>query len=157
MRVLKSKKSKAVVAGAAMIVLAGGSAFAYFTSTGTGTGAGTTGQASVFTVTGGAVTGLGLTPGSASQTVAFTVTNPGTGAQNLSSVVASIAGAAGAAWTGVAGCSAADYTVGTPVVTYGQIAAGASVTGSVTVAMNNLSTSQDACQGVAYPLYFAAS
>lgn len=157
MHVLKSKKSKAVVASAAVIVLAGGTAFAYFTSTGSGTGAGTTGTSSLFTVTGGAVTGEALTPGSPSQTVAFTVTNPGTGSQNLSSVVASIADAGGAAWTTVVGCSAADYAVGTPVVVYGQLAPGASVTGSVTVTMNNLSTSQDACQGVAYPLYFAAS
>lgn len=157
MRVLKSKKSKAVVATAALVLLGSGSAFAYFTSTGTGTGAGSTGTSSLFTVTGGAVTGAALTPGSPSQTLAFTVTNPGTGSQNLSSVVASIAGAAGTTWVAVTGCSAADYAVGIPAIAYGQIAPGGSVTGSVTVTMNNLSTSQDACKNVAYPLYFAAS
>jgi hypothetical protein len=39
----------------------------------------------------------------------------------------------------------------------GQIAAGAVVTGSVTVQMVNLAANQDLGQGVTVPLYLAAS
>ncbi len=157
MHVLKSKKSRVIVATAAVFVLGGTAAFAYWTSTGSGSGAGTTGTSTAFTVTGVAVTaGLPLTPGTA-QTVGFTVNNPGTGNQILSSVVATVATSAGEEWTAVSGCSALDYTVSAPVITYGQIAGSSSVSGTVLVTMNNLGTSQDACKGVAYPLYFAAS
>ena len=86
----------------------------------------------------------------------FTVTNPGTGSQNLSSVIVTVA-SPGGAWSAVTGCSALDYTVSTPAITYGQIAPSASVTGNVTVTMNNLGTNQDACKNVAYPLHFVAS
>jgi len=95
--------------------------------------------------------------GGPSETVAFTVTNPGSGSQNLSLVTVAVANADGTAWTAVAGCSALDYTIGTPVVTYGQIAPAGFVSGTVTVTMNNLATNQDGCQTADVPLYFVAS
>jgi hypothetical protein len=72
-------------------------------------------------------------------------------------VLVTIAGPAGAAWTLVPGCSNLDYTVGTPVITYGQIAAAGVASGTVTVSMNNLGTSQDGCKLATVPLYFVAS
>lgn len=156
MPVLKTKKSKVVVATAAILALSGGAAFAYWTSDGAGTGTGTTGTSTAFTVVTNAVTDAGLTPGT-SQSVPFTVTNPGTGAQFLTGVVVTVANAGGVAWTAVPGCSSLDYTVGTVTITAGQIAAGATKTGSVMVTMNNLASSQDACKNVAYPLYFVTS
>ena len=157
MHVLKSKKSKAVVAAAAVIVVGGGAAFAYWTSTGTGTGSGTTGTDTDFAVASSAATGDPLTPGGPTQTVAFTVTNPGTGSQLLSTVVVTVAGAGGVEWTAVAGCSAADYTVGVPAFTPGEVAPAGVVNGTVTLTMNNLSTNQDGCKLATVPLYFVAA
>ena len=155
---IAGKRRATVVAMTAVLVLVGGLAFAYWSSSGSGTGAGTTGTSSNFTVAGGAVTGPALTPGGASQSVAFTVANPGTGTLSLTSVTVAVAAAGGVAWVSdPEGCTAADYTLGAPAITYGQIAGGDSVSGTVTLTMNNLSTNQDACQGLAVPLYFVAS
>jgi hypothetical protein len=155
-----SKRNKVwafVVAAVTVLAVGGGLAYAYWSSTGTGTGTGTTGTSTNFTVATSAPTGGPMTPGGPSESVAFTVTNPGSGSQNLSSVVVTVAGAGGAAWTAVAGCSSADYTVGTPAVTYGQIAAGANVAGTVTITMNDLATNQDGCKLATVPMYFVAS
>jgi hypothetical protein len=154
----RNKRITTAVAVVAILGVGGGAAYAYWTSTGHGSGTGTTGVATDFTVTGVSVTsGVALTPGGPSQTIGFTVNNPNTGNQILSSVVATVATTTGATWSAVPNCSALDYTVGTPTITYGVIAGGGSLTGSVVVSMNNLGSNQNACQGVAYPLYFAAS
>lgn len=152
------KKRATVVALTAIVVLIGGAAFAYWTSSGTGTGSGSTGTSTDFTVTGGAVTGPALTPGGPSQSVAFTVANLGTGTQDLTSVTAIVADENGDAWVSdPVGCTADDYTVGTPVITYDQIPGGGSISGTVTLTMNNLPSDQDACKGLDVPLYFTAS
>ncbi|GAP53936.1 hypothetical protein AHiyo6_05010 [Arthrobacter sp. Hiyo6] len=109
-----------------------------------------------FTVTSQAAAGGPLSPGGPSQTVAFTVANPGTGVQKLNTVAVTVATSTGTAWTAVTGCSAADFTV-TPSIVPGEIAPGGTVSGTVTVTMNNLSSNQDGCKGVTVPLYFSAS
>jgi len=150
-------KRISVAAVATLIAVGGGLAYAYWSSTGTGSGSATTGTSAGFTVASSAATGGPMTPGGPSETVAFTVTNPSTGSQLLSSVIVSVAGPTGAAWTTVPGCSYLDYTVGTPVITYGQIAAAGVASGTVTVTMNNLDSNQDACKLAVVPLYFVAS
>ena len=148
----------AVFAVAAGLILAGGGvAFAYWTSSGTGEGSATTGESTDFVLTSEDPTGDALTPGGPSQSVAFTVANPSTGTLNLSSVTVTVANADGSPWTAVAGCSADDYTVGTPSIVYGPIAGGADVDGTVTVSMINSAGNQDGCQNAVVPLYFAAS
>lgn len=153
----RKKRVIAALAAVAVVAVGGGLAYAYWTSTGTGTGTATTGSSTAFVVASTAPTGGPLSPGGPSETVAFTVTNPGSGSQNLSSVTVAVANADGTAWTAVAGCSALDYTIGTPVVTYGQIAPAGFVSGTVTVTMNNLATNQDGCQTADVPLYIVAS
>ena len=153
----RSKKIAIIAIAAALVLGGGGAAFAYWTSSGSGTGTATTGTSTALTVSSSAPTGGPLSPGGPTQTVAFSVTNPGTGGQALASVVVTVASAGGVAWTAVPGCSAADYTVGTPTITYGTIAGGASTPGTVTVTMISRVTNQDACQGVTVPLYFVAS
>jgi hypothetical protein len=145
----------AVVAG--LVLAGGGAAFAYWSSSGSGVGEATTGESTAFTVTSEDATGGPLTPGGPSQSVTFTVTNPSTGAQTLNSVVVRVANADGSAWTAVAGCSAADYAITTPVVAYGVIAGGADVDGTVSISMINATTNQDACQLADVPLHIAAS
>jgi hypothetical protein len=152
-----TKKSVAVVAAAGIILAGASVAYAYWTSTGHGTGSATTGTSTDFTVASTAATGGPLTPGGPTETVAFTVTNPGTGSQNLSSVVVTVATSTGADWTAVAGCSAADYTIGTPTFTAGEITTLATVSGTVTITMNDLGSPQDGCKNATVPLYIVAS
>jgi hypothetical protein len=154
----RKKRTTTIAIVAAVLVLAGGgAAFAYWTSLGSGVGEATTGTSSPFTVTSLAPTGGPLSPGGPTETVAFTVVNPGSGTQRLTGVAVTVAASDGTAWTLVPGCSAADYTVGTPAITYGDLSTGASVSGTVTVTMNNLTTVQDACKNVVLPLYFLAN
>jgi hypothetical protein len=158
---LGTRKRRITAAVAALGIVAAGSslAIAYWTSTGTGVGSATTGAATDFTVTSTAPTGDPLTPGGTAQTVAFTVTNPGTGSSDLTSVETTVANADGTPWAPAgagAGCTAADYAVGTPTVDYGELAGGEDVQGTVTVTMVNTAADQDACQGLTVPLYFVA-
>jgi hypothetical protein len=145
------------VVTALLLAAGGGAAYAYWTTSGAGTGAASTGTSTPFTVTSATAVGGPLTPGGTSETIAFTVANAGTGSSKLSAVTVRVAASDGTAWTAIAGCSALDYTVGTPIVTYGEIAGGGSVSGTVALAMNDLGRSQDACQTALVPLYFSAS
>lgn len=158
-RINQKHSKKLVIAGivAALVLGGGGTALAYWTSQGTGIGTATTGETVDFEVASEAPVGAALIPGGPEQTVAFTVTNPSAGVQTLSSVVVTVANSDGSTWVAIPGCSAADYTVGTPDVVYGEIAADDAVTGSVSITMNNLGTDQNACQSVTVPLYFVAA
>jgi hypothetical protein len=152
------RKKRIIITTAAMLAVGGGAAVAYWTAAGIGnttTTAETT--SSNFTIT-STVTGGALSPGGPTQTFTFVVTNPGTGVQRLSAVAATVAAIDGGVWTAVAGCSAADFTVGTPTFTAGDIAAnGGTLTGTVTLQMKNLGTDQNGCQGATVPLHFSAS
>jgi hypothetical protein len=153
----KTKKGKAVVVAGVITVATAGGAYAYWSSLGTGTGAASTGTSSAFVVTTDAATGGPLTPGGPTQTVAFHVQNSNSGVQRLSAVAVTVAASNGTAWNAIPGCSAADYTIGTPSFTAGDVASGATKDGTVTITMNNLSSNQDACKNVSVPLYFSAS
>jgi hypothetical protein len=158
MSVFGTRKGRltALVAAVALIGIGGGAAYAFWSGNGTGVGSATTGVSTDFAVTSVPSEDPALTPGGPVQTVDFTVTNPGTAGQNLTSVLVTVANPDGSVWV-ADGCSAADFTVGDVAILYGQLAGGAAIGGTVTVAMNNLDANQDGCQGVAAPLYFAAS
>lgn len=153
----KKKRILAVVSVVAALMLCGSLAYAFWTSSGSGTGSATTGTSANFVVTSSAPTGGPLTPGGPTESVAFTVANPGTGTQNLTSVVVTVANADGSAWTAVTGCSSADYTVGTPAITYGSIAASGTASGTVSVTMNNTASNQNGCKSATVPLDIVAS
>jgi hypothetical protein len=150
---------RAAIVLSAVVILAFGAgvAYAYWSATGVGDGSATSASNSAFTVSSGTPTGGPLTPGGATTSVPFTVSNPGSGSLRLSTVTVTVAESDGSTWNSVAGCSAADYTVGTPAITYGNIPAGGSVSGTVSVTMNNLPTNQDGCKNATVPLYFVAS
>ena len=143
---------------AALVLGGGGAAFAYWTAQGTGTGTAKTGTSTAFVVTSDASATPALSPGGPTQTVTFTVKNPGTGSQKLAAVAVTVATSDGFAYA-APGCSAKDYAVGPVIIDGGsrQIASLATVTGSVTITMNNGDYNQDGCQGVTVPLYFSAS
>jgi hypothetical protein len=159
---INNRKNRTVVVAvtAILVVLGGSLAYAYWTSTGgAGTGTATTGTSSAFVVTQTGATGPDLRPGVGTQSIDFTVTNPlGNATQTLNAVTASIKESNGDPWTSVAGCSAADYTVGTvTAITAGPMIAGASQTGHVTLTMVNSLSNQDACKNADVPLYFATN
>ncbi|MET0234549.1 MAG: hypothetical protein ABW224_07910 [Kibdelosporangium sp.] len=151
-------RKRIIVAIAAILTLVGGGiAFAYWTSSGTGAGTADTGESTAFTITAGTPVGT-ITPGGPGQAVGFTVTNPSTTAQYLTAVTATLAEPDGTAWVPPAGCLIADYTVTmTTAAPAGDIAAAGFVDGLVTVTLTNTGVNQDACQGEAVPLYFAAT
>ena len=151
-----NKKVAAVVAGIAMVGLAGGTAFAYWTTTGTGTGSATTGASTAWAVTSEAAGGAALTPGGPTDTIVVHVQNPGSGVQHLSAVTVAVANPNGSAWTAAPGCSAADYSVSV-VVAPGDVAAGATVNGTASIQMKDTGVNQDPCKGLTVPLYFVAS
>ncbi|MEO5319297.1 hypothetical protein PV761_12020 [Arthrobacter sp. CC3] len=149
------RKKRIIITTAAMVAIGGGAAFAYWSAVGVGTGAATAGNTVAFKVLSSPATGDALSPGGPIQTVAFTVKNENTGSQNLASVTAKVAKADGTEWASGT-CSATDFTVTSPSITTGQLAAGATASGTVTIQMVNKAANQDDCQGVTVPLYFEA-
>jgi hypothetical protein len=143
----------------AILMLCGaGAAFAYWTATGTGEGSAETGTSTEFTITSADAVGT-IAPGSAGQTVEFTVTNPGPGIQTLSDVTVQMADAAGVEWVPTGDCDIADYTATiTTAPTLGVLAVDAGVTGTATVTLDNDTlVNQDDCKNQTVPLYFVAS
>jgi hypothetical protein len=142
----------------AVLMLSGvGVAFAYWTATGTGEGAAQTGTSVAFTIAADPAVGT-LAPGGAGQTVDFTVTNPGPAIQSLSNVTVTMASAAGVAWVPPVGCNVADFTATITIQPVdGEVLVGDGVDGQATVTLANTAVNQDACQGLAVPLYFTTS
>lgn len=157
------RKKRIIITTAAMLSIGGGAAFAYWSAAGTSnTTASAAAEAATYTVT-SSVAGAALSPGSAAQTVTFTVKNESNGGQRLANVAVGVADVNGDAWTAVSGCAAADFTVG-PALVAGlpfaatEIASGATLTGTVTLQMNNRAgVDQNGCKGALVPLHVAAS
>lgn len=155
MRRFTKKRAVAALCLIALLAVAGG-AYAYFTSTGTGTGNATVGSSSPFTVTTGGPTGGPLYPGSGTETITIDVHNASSGNQNVSSVAASLTQDSNGdvydtnTSTYVTGCQASWFTV-TPSQTGlpDDVAGGGDYNGSATITMQDVNSSQDACQGVA--------
>ncbi|HEU5001277.1 MAG TPA: hypothetical protein VFW71_00670 [Actinomycetota bacterium] len=151
-----SRKRKLIVGGVAAAVLAGTiGAFAFFTSTGSGTGSGNVGTATNWNVVETSHTGT-LLPGTATETVTFTVTNAGGAAQSLNTVTATVDSSGGnitQAGVPISGCSASWFSVTSPLTTTPAVpttvAPGGTVAASTVVTMIESGTNQDPCQGAA--------
>jgi hypothetical protein len=165
---LKSKKGLALLATMIAAVATAVGAYAYFTSTGTGSGTGAVGTSTAWAVATSAYTGGPLTPGGPTESIAFTVTNPSTGQQNLANVAIKVANADGTTWvpTGAnAGCSAVDFSIDGSAagVTHndttlnGNKAPGAVSNGTITLAMVDSLGNQDNCKNAVVPLYLSAT
>jgi hypothetical protein len=158
---------------AVVLTLAVGSmaAYAYFTSTGTGTGSAATGSATTWTV-GNVGTSGTMYPGAGTATLTYQVTNAGSGHQAVTGVSVTVASSGGniindATGSAVAGCSASWFSAaastfkasdGTTTVTAPVDLAGSDyITGTSTVTMANVASSQDACQGFSPRLTISVS
>lgn len=173
MSIIKRRK-KTVLSLAALAVLIAGGAYAYFTATGSGSGSATVGSASLLTVTG--TSASTLYPGTSS-TVSFTVNNPSSGHQRLGTI--SLSGihactGAGSSWNGSScsnggteqtTCEDYDSGAGTHDFSMANVVANQdlppgnnqTVTATGTLTMNDLSSSQNSCQGANLSLTFTAS
>lgn len=149
MGALIKKRTAAIVTVALLLIVGGGIAFAYWTSTGTGTGSAATGTNVAITVNQtSTVTAMG--PGVAPRALSGNFDNPNAGPVFVKTVVATVTS------TGVAGCTAADYTLaGTSVIgasapgAGGNVPAGGAGVGSwsgLTIAFNDTASNQDACK-----------
>lgn len=164
-KLFSTKKAVAVGASVALTLGLSGAAFAYFTSSGSGTGSATVGaaQANAWGVAPGSTTGGPLYPGAGTETVPFTITNNGTGAQAYSAVTASVASSSGnVTVSGVAqaGCLSAWFTAvaAAPSVALGtSIAPAGLATDNVTVTMQNFPTSQNPCEGLSPEINLSVS
>lgn len=154
MRITK-KKAAVVIAISAVAMAGAGGAYAYWTTGGTGTGTGTTGNSTNFTVAqSGTLTNL--VPG-VGQTVTFTVTNPASYAQYLSSAVLSVNSFSQQAAPAKPACTQADISVSAVTIAAGDIVAGGTRNGTATVTLLNAATNQDNCKNITVPLTFTAS
>lgn len=145
-------KKRAIVALSAIAALAmAAGAYAYFSSTGSGTSQAKVGNSTAYNVSVSPATGGPLYPAAGSENLAYTITNPGSGTQNLAATSVSVAHDAGGNvldhGSAVTGCSASWFNVTDNHPAYGEIAGGASKSGSVDVTMSDVNVSQDACQG----------
>jgi hypothetical protein len=151
-------KRRIAVLGAivAFVVVSAGAAFAYFTSTGSGTGSASVGSAGNWTVSVSSDTSGKLLPGSGNEKIGYTITNPNKGSQAFTTVSATVNADAsgnvlGADGNPVAGCLAAWFTAdaGNTTPPAGtSVAKNGTATGTVTVAMTDSDTNQDACENV---------
>jgi hypothetical protein len=158
-RRIRRKRSIAALSVVAVLALAGG-AYAYFTSTGTGTGHALVGSATAFTVTPAAATGGPLLPGSGTETIGYTVTNPSAGHQQLNTTTALVASSGGnvtSGGTAVPGCLASWFTVTNTPPAAVNLAGAGTATGSLTVVMTDSGTNQNPCQAVSPDITINAS
>jgi hypothetical protein len=157
----KIKNHKKVAAlGVIALLMAGGAAYAYWTTAGAGTGSATTGTSTPIVVhqTGAAITGL--SPGGTPQALSGTLDNPNTGVVPVASVSATIGTVTGPNITGPLPCDATDYAIaGTGVVVTSPIPAGlASATWSgLTIAMLDGAGNQDGCKGATVPIVYTSN
>ena len=177
MKVIKSKKGVALLATLAVAVIAAVGAYAYFTSTGSADGTGKVGTSTGFTVVAGSESGnlYPLTyPAGAQALTGGSVTNPGSGYQNVHQIVATITApteALGA--TGPNACAASDFALSSPGSSWtitGASHGTATITPDANLApsgvynMTDLSVSmvdnganQDRCQGATVNIHYAVS
>jgi hypothetical protein len=155
-------KGRIVALSVVAVLAVAGAAYAYFMSTGAGTGNATVGTATAFTVAVAAPTGGLLYPGSGTDTLSYTVHNPGAGAENLSATTAVVA-SSGAnitqSGTPVVGCLSAWFTATNTAPTLPQDLAGGgtSTAGSVAVTMSDSGTSQNPCENATPDITVSAS
>lgn len=136
----------------------GGLGYAWWTTTGDGASSSATGAQTAWDVDADPSVGSPLTPGGPTQTVDFVITNPSSGHQKLNLITVAVANADGSAWTAVAGCSSADYSVSiTTAPAYDDVNPADTRSGQATVGMVNRNANQNNCVNATVPLYFHAS
>jgi hypothetical protein len=155
------KKRVALALSVVAVLAITGSAIAYFSGSGSGNGSASVGSSAGFAVTVSSDSSGALLPGYGSETLTYSVKNKSNGYQNLSATSVAVAhDAAGNIvhnGTSVSGCMASWFTATDTPPAYGNLAGGASVSGSVSVTMQDSGTNQDPCQGATPDITVSAS
>ena len=155
-----SKKIAAVSIVATTILVAGG-ALAYWTTSGGGSGSASTGTHTAVTVA-QTSTVANLVPGSPAQAIDFTITNPASTPQFVTSVAISYdldtdgAGVdTGMLWN--AGCGPLDFTLVQPTVINADLGPGFTpyAPSGASLALDNEVTNQDGCKNQSIVLAFS--
>lgn len=136
----------------AVLLAAGGGAYAYWTSIGSGSSTASTGTVVAVTVN-QTSTVSGLAPGLGTQSLSGNFDNPNAGPVYIAAVTATVAG------TDKTGCTATDYTIAGTATVGVEVASGTAV-GSwsgLTIKFNNKGTNQDACKGAVVTITYSAS
>ena len=147
----KNKKKSSIIALFLLLAVAGG-AYAYWTAGGTGSGDVETGTTEAL-VAHQTSTMTEMYPGDSPQTLSGNFDNGNDGPVYVTSVTAAITGVTG----GDGVCTAADYTLASPVMTVGhEVAVGLGVdawTGA-TIKFNNTVANQDGCKNATVTLTY---
>ena len=144
-------RKRTVLSAVAAVCVAGalgGAAYAYFTATGTGAGTVPVGSTSPWVLTSRPVSGL--VPLAAPQRIVGSATNAAGQHQYIGTVTPTVAS------TSNVGCTAADFTVAPGVINTDE-ASGATGLNFGTIAFNDTSSNQNACQGVTVNLSFTSN
>lgn len=153
------RKKRIIITTAAMLAIGGGAAFAYWSSVAEQNAVvESTNTSAEFTITVGALASNVLSPGGPTQSVSFTVNNPGSGVQKVNAVAVTVADEDGILWDSGAGCSHADFAITANTLVATELLSGTSANGAVTLQMiNRPGVDQNGCKGVEVPLHFVAS
>ena len=155
-----TRKSKIAFITAAVVLLTGGVAFAYWTTGGSGSGTASTsnGLSSLTAVQTSTVTAMG--PGDSAQTLSGNFNNSNSGPVYVATVTASIASVTKAGGAPAGTCDATDYTLASAVMTVNAEVPAGTGTGAwsgATIKFNNKATNQDACKGATVNLAYTVS
>jgi hypothetical protein len=157
---ITKKRGAAVGAAAALCLIAGTSAFAYWTTTGSGSGSAATGTTSPVTITTTSAAITGLYPGGPAVPLAGKFNNPNPGAVYVNQVTVGVSSISTPQANGsLPACTAADFTLVQPGATAAEIAAGNAV-GSWTgasIAMKDTAANQDNCKSVTVNLSYTSN
>jgi hypothetical protein len=153
-----NKKTAAIVS--VLFLIAAGGAYAYFTQSGTGSGTAATGSGTGITVN-QTSTPANLTPGSTPLALSGTFTNTNSGSVGVATITATVTSVTGS--VGTPACTATDYAIaGSPLAVNATIAAGTGVGGwggggTLTIAMVDKVTNQDACKGATANITYSSN
>ncbi len=155
MRTIKSKKAKLTAGTAAMVLIGGGAAFAYWTGGGSGTGAATTANDAAGLTAVQTSTVTGMRPGDTAQALSGNFNNPNSSPAYVSTVTVSIASVTP---VGAGTCDATDYTLAGATMTVNAEVPTGTAKGTwsgATIKFNNKpAVNQDGCKGATVNLSY---
>ena len=153
------RKTKVAALATALVVVAGGAAFAYWTSGGAGSGTADTGTVVGVTIVQTPVAADALFPGGSPVTLSGTFTNTNSGPVYVAQVTVAVT-AGFSVQTDIAkpACTSADFTLVQPTATNADVLVDDTSTwGGASIVMINRATNQDNCKDQTVPLTYTSN
>jgi len=148
---------KAVLTAGAVLLIAAGGAYAYWTQSGSGTGSAANGTTVGITVV-QTSTITGMYPGGPAQALSGNFNNTNSGPVQVATVTAALTSVTGS--VGTPACTIADFQLNTPVATVNAEVPSGTAQGAwsgPTVQLKNLATNQDACKNASVNLSYTSN